>query len=121
MSAAAFGLLLTRAESATIELGQARALALRWFALALAAGLLALLALTAASAALTLALWPWLGWITPLALAAIYAAAAWRLAAQVRREVERAPPLLAETLQELAKDRDALFGAGDRREAADGD
>ncbi|HXF44561.1 MAG TPA: hypothetical protein VNK91_00405, partial [Burkholderiaceae bacterium] len=69
MSAAAFGLLLTRAETAAIELGQARAAAVRWFVLALAAGLFALLALAAASAALTLALWPWLGWVTPALLA----------------------------------------------------
>jgi uncharacterized membrane protein YqjE len=119
--AAAFGLLLTRAESATIELGAARAAAVRWFVLALAAGLFALLALAAASAALTLALWPWLGWATPLALAAIYALAAWRFAVRVRREVEDAPPLLAETLKELGKDRDALLGAGGRGDGADGD
>ncbi|MCX8004581.1 MAG: phage holin family protein [Burkholderiaceae bacterium] len=115
--AAAYGLLLTRAESAGVELAQARAQAARWFALALAAGLFALLALAAASAALTLALWPWLGWLTPLLLAALYAALAWQLARRGQREGRAAPPLFAETLAELQKDRAALFGAD---EAADG-
>lgn len=115
--AAAFGLLLTRAESATIELGQARAQLLRWFALALAAGSFALLALAAASAALTMLLWPWLGWVTPLVLAAVFAAAAWRVARQVRREVDAAPPLLAATLRELDQDRAALFGADTKPDA----
>ncbi|MCS6945245.1 MAG: phage holin family protein [Sutterellaceae bacterium] len=115
--AAGYGLLLTRAESAGVELAQARAQAARWFALALAAGLFALLAAASATAALTLALWPWFGWLTLLALAAAYAVLAGYLARRVQREVRAAPPLFAETLAELQKDRAALFGL---QESADG-
>ncbi len=112
LSAASFALLLSRAEFASVELAQARAQLLRWFMLALAGALLALLAAVAASAWLVVALWEHAGWITLAALAAVFAAAAGWVLLRLRSEVRNAPPLLAQTLQELAKDRDALAGSG---------
>lgn len=112
LSAASLALLLSRAEFASVELAQARAQLLRWFVLALAGALLALLAVAAASAWLVVALWEHAGGFTLVALAAAFAAAAWWTLARLQREVREAPPLLAQTLQELAKDRDALAGSG---------
>lgn len=112
LSAASLALLLSRAEFASVELAQARAQLLRWFMLALAGALLALLAAVAASAWLVVALWERAGWITLAVLAAAFAAAAWRVLLRLQREVRAAPPLLAQTLQELAKDRDALARSG---------
>lgn len=112
LSAASLALLLSRAEFASVELAQARAQLVRWFVLALAGALLALLAVVAASAWLVVALWERAGWITLIVLAASFAAAAWWVLARLQREVADAPPLLAQTLQELAKDRDALAGSG---------
>lgn len=112
LTAAAANLLLLRAEFAAVELAQARAQLLRWFALALCAALLALLGLLALGALFVYALWPLIG---PWALVAP-AAAALLIAALVlqrlRREVTEAPPLFAETLHELGRDRDALCAAG---------
>lgn len=112
LSAASLALLLSRAEFASVELAQARAQLLRWFVLALAGALLALLAVAAAAAWLVVALWERAGGITLVALAAAFAAAAWWTLGRLQREVREAPPLLAQTLQELAKDRDALAGSG---------
>ncbi len=112
LSAASLALLLSRAEFASVELAQARAQLVRWFMLALAGALLALLAVAAASAWLVVVLWDRTGWLTLALLAAAFAAAAWRVLARLQREVRDAPPLLAQTLQELAKDRDALAASG---------
>lgn len=112
LSAASLALLASRAEFASVELAQARAQLLRWFMLALAGALLALLAAVAASAWLVVALWERVGWITLAVLAAAFAAAAWWVLLRLQREVRAAPPLLAQTLQELAKDRDALARSG---------
>ena len=112
LSAASLALLLSRAEFASVELAQARAQLLRWFMLALAGALLALLAAVAASAWLVVLLWERAGWITLAVLAAAFAAAAGWVLLRLQREVRDAPPLLAQTLQELAKDRDALARAG---------
>ncbi|MEW5882266.1 MAG: phage holin family protein [Pseudomonadota bacterium] len=111
LSAASLALLLSRAEFASVELAQARAQLVRWLVLALAGALLALLAAAAASAWLVLALWERAGALTLVALAVSFAAAAWWVLARLQREVRQAPPLLAQTLQELAKDRDALAGS----------
>jgi uncharacterized membrane protein YqjE len=112
LSAASLALLLSRAEFASVELAQARAQLVRWFMLALAGALLALLAVLAASAWLVIALWERAGWVTLAALAAAFAAAAAWVLLRLQREIRDAPPLLAQTLQELAKDRDALARSG---------
>jgi uncharacterized membrane protein YqjE len=106
----AAALLLTRAEFASVELAQARAQLARWAGLALGAAVFALLGFGLASAWLTLALWPWLGAVTLLLLALGFGLASVLLATRLRREVESAPPLLEQTLQELARDRAALMG-----------
>lgn len=112
LSAASLALLLSRAEFASVELAQARAQLVRWFMLTLAGALLALLAVLAASAWLVIALWERAGWVTLAALAAAFAAAAAWVLLRLQREIRDAPPLLAQTLQELAKDRDALARSG---------
>ncbi len=110
LPAAFMGLLLSRAEFASVELAQARAQWLRWMGLTLAVALFTLLAFVAASATAVLALWNLLGWITPLILTGVYAAVAWAVLHRLQREVGQAPPLLAQTLQEIAQDCDALMG-----------
>lgn len=117
LSAASLALLLSRAEFASVELAQARAQLMRWFMLALAGALLALLAVVAASAWLVVALWERAGWVTLAMLAAAFAAAGWGVLQRLQREIRAAPPLLEQTLQELAKDRDALARSG----ASDGE
>jgi uncharacterized membrane protein YqjE len=108
LSAASLTLLLSRAEFATIELAQARAQFVRWFGLALAGGLLALLAVVTASAWFVVALWERAGWITLVVLAVGYGFGAWYVLRRLQHEIRETPPLLSQTLQELAKDRDAL-------------
>jgi uncharacterized membrane protein YqjE len=117
LSAASLALLLSRAEFASVELAQARAQLVRWFMLALAGALLALLAAVAASAWLVVALWERAGWVTLALLAAAFAAAAWWVLVRLQRDVRDAPPLFSQTLQELAKDRDALAAADDEPRA----
>jgi len=112
LSAVSLALLLSRAEFASVELAQARAQLVRWFMLALAGALLALLAAVAASAWLVVALWERAGWVTLALLAAAFAAAAWWVLVRLQRDVRDAPPLFSQTLQELAKDRDALAASG---------
>lgn len=110
LSAASVSLLLSRAEFATLELAQARAQLMRWLLLALVATMLALLALVAASTLLVFALWERFGWITLLAVGVAHALGAVLVLRRLDREIAAAPPLLAQTLQEVARDRDALFG-----------
>ncbi|HUL62998.1 MAG TPA: hypothetical protein VLW55_00130, partial [Burkholderiaceae bacterium] len=55
-------------------------------------------------------LWERLGPITLIAAALVYASIGLALLARLQREVAQAPPLLAATLAELAKDRDAILG-----------
>jgi uncharacterized membrane protein YqjE len=110
LSAASAGLLLTRAEFATVELAQARAQLMRWLGLALAACALAMLALAAGTGAVVVVLWPQWGWLTLLAFALAYGGLAAWLVLRIRREVRQAPPLLSQTLHELARDRDSLLG-----------
>ncbi len=101
-------LVLARAEFASVELSLALQKALRWLLAALAACALGMLALIAISATLVVALWGRLGWYTVALLAILYslgtAAIVWRLL----RVAMDAPPLLAQTFEELAKDRAAL-------------
>jgi uncharacterized membrane protein YqjE len=110
LSAASVNLLLSRAEFASVELAQARAQLMRWLLLALGALLLALLGLLAATALFVALLWPVLGWIALLLPAIAYLLGAVFVFQRLQREIEDAPPLLSDTLQELAKDRDAFRG-----------
>lgn len=112
LSAASLNLLLSRGEFASLELAQARAQIMRWFALALAAMMLVLLALIAASALFVVALWPRLDWLSLLLLGVAYAVGAVLVMRRLQREMAEAPPLLAGTLHELRKDRDAFVGRG---------
>jgi len=110
VSARSLTLLLSRVELATVELAQARDLLVRWQLFALACSALFQLAAAAATVALAALLWERLGPITLIAAALVYASIGLALLARLQREVAQAPPLLAATLAELAKDRDALFG-----------
>lgn len=109
LSASSLNLLLTRAQGASIELAQARAQLLRWTGLALAVTGLGALALMSVSALLVIVLWERAGLLTLLVLAVVYAVAASVVARRLKRELEAAPPLLAETLGEIARDRDTIL------------
>lgn len=110
LSAASLNLLLTRAQFASVELAQSRAQLMRWLGFALIAAVFALLALIAASALAVIVLWERAGALTLLVLALLYAAVGVAVVRRLQRETREAPPLLAETLGELAKDRDAILG-----------
>ena len=117
LSGATVNLLLSRAEFASLELAQTRAQLLRWVALALFAMVLLLLALIAGSALLTVALWPHYGWTTLAVLFGAYALCALVVSRKLTAEMSAAPPVLAETLRELSKDRDVFVARA--RAAAD--
>jgi uncharacterized membrane protein YqjE len=116
LPAALVTLLLSRAEFATLELAEARSRFLRWIVLALLGAVLAMLALIVGSALLTVALWPHFGWGTLVALALIYTLLAAWVFRTLAVEHAAAPPLLSDTLRELASDRDAVFAARARRD-----
>ena len=101
---ASLRLLATRIELASVELGQAQRTVIRWFALSLAAGLLLLLAIVAATAAAVIAFWPTLGWLGLVLFALIYGGIAIALGYQVQREVASAPGVLAATAADLKAD-----------------
>ncbi len=109
---AASSLLLARAEFAAVELTQTSADALRWLLWALGATALMALTLIAATATVVLALWDRLGWWSLGFLTLVYAAATGYLIVRLRRALRTRRPLLAQTLAELSKDREALFGQG---------
>jgi len=117
LSASSLNLLLTRAQFASVELAQSRAQLMRWLGLALVGAMLALLALMAGSAVLVIVLWERAGPLTLLGLTVVYAAVAYAVVRRLQQEMHEAPPLLAETLAEFIKDRDALVG----RSASDGE
>lgn len=119
LSASTVNLLLSRAEFASLELAQTRVQLIRWITLALFAMVLALLALIAGSALLTVALWPRFGWYTLAALFAVYVIGAVWVFRTLTSEVSAAPPVLSETLRELSNDRDAIFARA-RRDNDDG-
>ena len=110
LSASSLNLLLTRAQFASLELAQSRAQLMRWLGLALMVAVAALLAMMAASALLVILLWERAGPLTLAALAFAYAAVGVIVWRRLQRELREAPPLLAETLAELAQDRDAFLG-----------
>ena len=64
-----------------------------------------------ASMAVTVALWPHFGWGTLAALAVVYTVLALWVFRTLAVEHASTPPLLSETLRELASDRDAVFAA----------
>lgn len=105
----ATALLHIRTEQAALELAQSRAQLARWAGLGAAVAVLALLALGTASAWLAVLLWDRWGAATLLVLALVYGAAGVLLLVRLRREIDAAPPLLAQTLEELGRDRAALF------------
>jgi uncharacterized membrane protein YqjE len=107
---AASTLMLTRARFAAVELTQTGADALRWLLWALGATALLVLTLMVATAAIVVALWPWLGWLSLAFLTLAYAAVTGYLGYRLWRALHARPPLLAQTMAELAKDREALFG-----------
>jgi len=109
-------LLATRAELAALELQQLRARALRWAVLIVLSAVLVLAALMTVSVWVAAVFWDGpRGWVLGgLALAYLAMAAALLLALQ--RQVQRSPPLLSLTRDELLKDLDALRG---RASAAD--
>jgi uncharacterized membrane protein YqjE len=109
---AASSLLLARAQFAAVELTQTGADALRWLLWALGATALMALTLIAMTATVVLALWDRLGWISLGLLTLVYASATCYLILRLRRELRARAPLLAQTLAELAKDREAVFGPG---------
>jgi uncharacterized membrane protein YqjE len=116
---AASSLMLARAEFAAVELTQTGVDALRWLIWALVATALMALTLIAATATIVLALWDRLGWLSLALLTLTYAVLTAYLLARLRRKLQTRRPLLAQTLAELSKDRDAVFGeAADLRQEA---
>jgi uncharacterized membrane protein YqjE len=109
---AASSLLLARAEFAAVELTQTGAEALRWLAWALAATALLVLTLIVATVTIVLAVWDRLGWWSLAFLTLVYAALTGYLIVRLRQELRNRRPLLAQTLAEVSKDREALFGHG---------
>ena len=109
---AASSLLLARAEFAAVELTQTGADALRWLAWALAATALLVLTMIVATVTVVLAVWDRLGWLSLALLTLVYAAVTGYLIVRLRRALQSHRPLLAQTLAELSKDREALFGHG---------
>jgi uncharacterized membrane protein YqjE len=107
---AASALMLARAEFAAVELTQTGVDALRWLIWALVATALIALTLIAATATIVLALWDWLGWLSLALLTLTYAVGTAYLLVRLRRKLQTRRPLLAQTLAELSKDREALFG-----------
>jgi uncharacterized membrane protein YqjE len=108
-ASAASSLLLARAEFAAVELTQTGVDALRWLLWALVATALMALTLIAGTAAIVLALWDRLGWLSLGLLTLAYAIVTAYLLVRLRRQLRARRPLLAQTLAELSKDRDALF------------
>jgi len=109
---AASSLLLARAEFAAVELTQTGAEALRWLAWALAATALLVLTLIVATVTIVLAVWDRLGWWSLAFLTLAYAGLTGYLIVRLRQELRNRRPLLAQTLAEVSKDREALFGHG---------
>ena len=109
-------LLATRAELAALELQQLRARVLQWAVLIVLAAVLFLAALMTVSVWVAAVFWDGpRGWVLGLLVLAYLAIAAALLLA-LQRQVQRSPPLLSLTRDELLKDLDALRG---RASAAD--
>lgn len=104
------GALHHRLELAGLELDEARERLLPTLAAALAVVLLFGGATAALTAWVAVALWPaWGAWVL-LGIAVVYALAGALALQWLRARLRRAPPLLADTLAELARDAAALRG-----------
>lgn len=112
-------LLLARVELASAELQQARDAWLRWLLAGLMACVLAAIALLALATALALALWERFGWPAFALVGFLFLLAAAIVWLRLRREIAGAPRLLSLTLEELARDREAILGVTGRGEAED--
>ncbi len=108
---AASSLVLARVEFAALELTQTGAEALRWLLWALAATAIGTLALLTLTATIVLVLWERFGWYALAFLSLLYAGTTGYLIHRLWRALQTRPPLLQQTLSELAKDREALFHA----------
>ncbi len=107
---AASSMLLTRAEFAALELTQTGAGALRWLMAALVATALLMLTLAVLTATIALALWERLGWYSLAFLTLIFGGLTAFVIYRLLQALRSCPPVLEQTLAELAKDREALFG-----------
>jgi len=107
---AAGSLLLARAEFAVVELTASGAQAMQWLLSALVATALLTLTLVSVTAGIVLALWDRAGWYSVAILALVYAAVTAVAFQRLLRRLRNWPPVLAQTLSELSKDREALFG-----------
>jgi uncharacterized membrane protein YqjE len=119
LARAGAALLVARAEFASVELALARAQLMRWLLLALLALLLGLLGLLSLTALVVLMLWPVLGWGALPLVAVGYIGAGALVVRRLLNDLDTAPPLLQETLQELKRDRAALSQAMAGDNAAD--
>jgi uncharacterized membrane protein YqjE len=104
----ALALLATRGELAALELQDARDRVIRWALLALVAAALLLAALLTFSLWVAAMFWDGPRGIALAVVVVVYGVAAFALMRTIRREAAVAPPLLAQTRAELAKDRAAL-------------
>jgi uncharacterized membrane protein YqjE len=107
---AAGSLLLARAELAVVELTASGAEAVQWLLSALVATALLTLTLVCVTACVVLALWDRAGWYSVVVVALVYAAVTAVAFHRLLRRLRDWPPVLAQTLSELSKDRDAVFG-----------
>jgi len=106
--AQALALAVTRGQLAALELEEARALALRWAALGLVAAVLLLAALIAFTLWVAAVFWDGPRGLALGLLTLAYAAGGVVALLVVKGQIASAPPLLALTRAELAKDRAAL-------------
>jgi uncharacterized membrane protein YqjE len=104
----ALALLATRGELAALELQDARDRVIRWALLALVAAAMLLAALLTFSLWVAAMFWDGPRGIALAVVVVVYGVAAFALMRTIRREAAVAPPLLAQTRAELAKDRAAL-------------
>ena len=105
-----FGMLQSRLELASIELGEARARLVFTLVAAFAAALLLAGAALALSAWVALALWPTLGYAVLGWIALAYLAAGVGVLLWLRERLRGHPPLLADTLTELRNDAAFMRG-----------
>ncbi len=105
-----FGMLQSRLELASIELGEARARLVFTLVAAFAAALLLAGAALALSAWVALALWASLGYAVLGWIALVYLAAGVAVLLWLRERLRSHPPLLADTLTELRNDAAFMRG-----------
>lgn len=111
------GLIRARSSLAVLELADARDALLRVLFMGAAALLLGGFALACLSALLVAVCWEALGWRILLILFVMYAGLALALLQQARQIVDSGRVGLPATLEELSKDRAALFNAAEDDQA----